>query len=182
MKKMFVLVAALLAALLIVGCASKPAAPTGPSASELLSSAKGNAPDGALVGQATGRAGSADDSIKRAEQNAALQLIRAMTYIAGEMIDEQSAAGRLSAAVAADFKTNVQTALSRTAIGGEAVKVESGAGSDMGYAVYYLTKADTQKILTKVVNLAKESVAAGNFNFSNFDAKFAAAAAREWKN
>jgi len=182
MKKLIVLIAALLAALLIAGCASAaPAASSGPSASELLASAKNNAPLGTLVGQATATAGKDKDAaVKRAEQNAVLQLVRGMNYIVGEMIDEQAAAGRLTAGVASDFKTNVQTALTRTA--SDAVKVESGIGAgDVGYAVYYLTKDETQKVLTKATNAAKEVVAAGNFNFSNFDAKFSAAANREWK-
>jgi PBP1b-binding outer membrane lipoprotein LpoB len=182
MKKLIVLIAALLAALLIAGCTSKPAAPTGPSASELMASAKGNAPDGVLVAQATGRGGSKEDAIKKAEQNAILQLVRGMSYIVSEMIDEQAAGGRLSASIASDFKSNIQTSLTRVSLA-EVVKVESGTGAgDVGYAVYYLDKAETQKVLTKVVNAAKEVVAAGNFNFSNYDAKFAAAITKEWKN
>jgi len=180
MKKLIMLIAVLLAALLIIGCSSAP--PAGPSASEQMASAKNNAPIGTLVGQATGTAGKDKDAaIKKAEQNAMNQLARGMVYVAGEMIDEQSASGRLSAAVAGDFKSNVNTALSRVSFA-EAIKVESGIGSgDVGYAVYYLTKDEAQKILTKAVNAAKEVVAAGNFNFSNFDAAFAKAAGREWK-
>jgi len=169
MKKFFVLIAVLLAALFVVSCASKP--PAGPTAAELLASAKGNAPAGTLVGQATSRG--------NAEQGAINQLSRGLGYIAGELIDEQAASGRLSAAVASEFKQKVNLGLTRVAI--DAVKVESGAGSDMNYAVYALDKSEALKSLTKAVNLAKEEVAAGNFNLSNFDAKFAAAAAREWK-
>jgi len=175
MKKFVVLIATLLAALLIVGCASKPsAAPSGPSAAELLASAKEKAPSGVLVAQATAKGS--------AEQTALRQLLRAMTFIVGEMIDEQSAAGRLSAGVASEFKANVSTLISKASLG-KAVKVESGTGAgDMGYAVYYLGKAETLAEITTAVNLAKEQVSAGNFNFNNFDVKFAAAIAREWKN
>jgi len=181
MKKFIVLVAALLAALFIVGCASKPAAPSEPSASDLLASAKGNAPSGVLVGQAIAKQGSREDSIRRAEQNAALQIIRAIQYIAGEMIDEQVTSGRLSASVVSDFKTTINTALSRTGI--DAVKVESGAGAgDTGYAVSYLDKAGTLKVFNSAVTASKESVSGTrNFNNDNFDAVFARAAAREWK-
>jgi len=170
MKKVIVLIAALLAALFIVGCASKP--PAGPTAAELLSSAKGNAPPGALVGQATSKG--------NAEQSAVLQIVRGLQYIASEMIDEQTAGGRLTSSVAADFKSNVNSALTRVAI--DAVKVESGAGSDMNYAVYALERGEALKVINKVTNAAKEVVAAGNFNTNNFDAAFAKAAAREWKN
>jgi outer membrane murein-binding lipoprotein Lpp len=170
MKKLMVLTAALLAALFIVGCASKP--PAGPTAAELLSSAKGNAPGGTLVGQATSKG--------NAEQGAINQLARGLTYIAGEMIDEQAAGGRLTAGVAAEFKQKVNLGLTRVAI--DAIKVESGAGSDGNYAVYALDKTEALKSLTKAVNAAKEEVAAGNFNLNNFDAAFAKAVMREWKN
>ena len=176
MKKFIVLITALLAVLLIAGCASKPAAPTGPSAAELLADAKNSAPSGALVGQATSKSGQ-----QRAEQNAILQIIRGMQYITAEMVDEQAAAGRISAGAAAEFKNGVNSVLSRTNLS-NVTKVDSGVSvAGEGWAVYSLDKSETQKELTKAVNLAKESIAAGNFNFSNFDAKFAAAAAREWK-
>ena len=176
MKKFIILVAALLAAMLIVGCASKPAAPTGPSASELLAEAKGSAPAGTIVGQATSKSGKS-----RAEQNAMSQIIRGLIYIVGEMIDEQAAGGRLTASAASDLKESVSSILSRAGLS-DVVKVDSGASAaGEGWAVYSLSKADALKEITKAVNLAKESVSAGNFNFNNFDAKFAAALTKEWK-
>ena len=172
MKKLIVLMAALFAALVIVGCKTPP--PAGPSAAELLASAKGNAPDGVLVGLATAKGS--------AEQTAMSQIKRGMIYIVGEMIDEQAAGGRLSASAANDLKTSVNSILSRASLA-NVVKVDSGlSAAGDGWAVYYLSKADTLSEITKAVNLAKESVAAGNFNLNNFDAKFAAAIAREWKN
>jgi len=183
MRKVIVVLAALLAALFVAGCTSAPSAASAPSASDKLAEVKASAPAGTLVAQATGTAGKDKDAAqKKAEQNAALQLVRALGYVAGEMIDEQAAAGRLSAGVASEFKQKVNTALTKVSIA-EAVKVESGvAAGDVGYAVYYLDKGEAQKVLTKAVNAAKEEVAAGNFNFGNYDAKFAAAAGKEWKN
>jgi curli biogenesis system outer membrane secretion channel CsgG len=176
MKKFIVLITALLAALLIAGCASKPAAPTGPSAAELMSDAKNSAPSDAIVGQATARSGK-----DRAEQNAINQIVRGLGSLVAEMVDEQSAAGRLSATVASDFKQAVVTALSKSNLG-SVKKVDSGvSAAGEGWAVYALGKAETLAEVTKAVNLAKETVAAGNFNLSNFDAKFAAAAGKEWK-
>jgi hypothetical protein len=178
MKKLIVLIAALLAAMLIVGCVSTP---SGPSASEMMASAKNNAPSGTLIGQAIGTAGKdRDAAIKKAEQNAVLQIVRGLQYLVGDMIDEQSASGKVSAAVAPEFKQKVNLGLTRVSLV-EVVKVESGAAGDTGYAVYSLNKTEAQKVLVKVVNAAKEEVAAGNFDFNNYDASFNKAAAREWK-
>jgi PBP1b-binding outer membrane lipoprotein LpoB len=176
MKKLIVLIAVLMAALLVVGCVTKPPAPSGPSAAELMAEAKNSAPSGSLVGQATSKSGQ-----QRAEQNALLQIIRGMQYIAGEMIDEQSAMGRLSATTATDLKNGVNSVLSRASLA-NVKKVDSGvSAAGEGWAVYALDKEETQKELTKAVNLAKESISAPNFDFRNFEAKYTAAAAREWK-
>jgi len=177
MKKVILLIAVLLAALFVVGCASKaPPAPTGPSATELMASAKGGAPMGALVGQATA------SSQRQAETNAIGQLKRAMNYIAQQLVDAQVSAGRVSSAVSADLKSNIATALDRGAVE-TAKRVDSGAdGSGRGYAVYSLDKASALQIITGAVNAAKGVVAAGNFNPNNgYDAAFDNAAGREWK-
>jgi hypothetical protein len=180
MKNLIVLFAPLMAALLITGCASKP--PAGPSANDMLADAKGKAPAGTIVGQAIVK-GSKDSSAQsRAEQSALSQIKRGLTYIASEMIDEQAAAGGLTASVATELKQNVSTALSRATLE-NTVKVESGAdGAFVAYAVYYIDKGEALKEFTKAVNAAKEVVSARNFNTNTFDATFAKAAAREWKN
>jgi len=182
MKKLSVIVAALLAALFIAGCASSAPASSGPSASDLMSSAKNNAPDGTLIGQGSAKEKDKDASEKKAQERALFGLAKGMIYIVGELVDEQVASGRLASSVSDEFRQLVTTILSRTVIR-DAVKVDSGFGSgDTAWAVYYLTKADTLKAINVAVNSAKEQVAAGNFNTSNFDAKYAAAIAREWKN
>ena len=179
MKKLIVLVAVLLAALFVVGCASKPSAPpapTGPSAAELLAEAKGKAPMGVLVGQATG------SSQPAAQTNAQGQLKRAMNYIAGQLVDAQVSAGRVSSAVSADLKSNIATALDRGAVE-NAKRVDSGAdGSGRGWAVYSLDKASALQLITTAADAAKTVVAAGNFNPSQgYDDAFGRAAAMEWK-
>ena len=174
MKKLIVMAAALLAALFIVGCASTG----GPVASDLMSNAKGDAPDGTLVGQATA------GSVQQAEQRAKLQLVKGLAYIAKELIDEQVASGRLSNSVSSDFQTYVNTALTNSSLS-SAVKVGSGTDTTKekkAWAVYYLERGDALKEVNAAVTAAKKEVAAGNFNTDNFNAKFAAAISREWKN
>jgi hypothetical protein len=177
MKKLIVIVAALLATLLIAGCATP-----GPSASEMMASAKGNAPDGSLVGQGTGTAGKDKDAaMKKAEQNARFQLVRGLTFVIKDLVDEAVAQGRLTSSTGEEFRQGVNTALSRSTLPG-ATKVDSGFGSgDVAWCIFYLEKGDALKIATSAVNAAKEVVSAGPFNLNNFDAKFAAAAGREWK-
>jgi len=176
MKKLSVMIAVLIAALFVVGCAS------GPTASEMMSNAKGSAPDGALVGQATAKESSKDASTKKSQDRALSQLVRGMAFIVGELVDEQVASGRLSSNVSDEFRRLVISALSSTPLNG-ARRLEQGFGAgDTAWSVFYIEKAEALKEVTNAVNAAKKSVAAGNFNLDGFDAKFSAAAAREWKN
>jgi len=177
MKKLIVLIAALLAALFVAGCASKPAAPTGPSAADLMADTRSGAPSGVVVGQATGASQSA------AETNAINQLRRGLKYIVGESVDAQVQSGRLTSAVSTDLKQTIGTVLDRTPLSG-AVKVGSGAdGSGRGYAVYSIDKASALSLINSAATTAKETVqGSGNFNPNNgFDDQFVKAAAREWK-
>jgi len=177
MKKLIVLIAALMAVMFVVGCATNK----GPTASELMASAKGSVGDGNLIGQATAKEGSKEASEKKAKERALFQIVRAMSYIVKEMADEQIASGRLSANVSDQFNTLVTTALQRSSLG-SVQKADGGFdGSDTAWVIYYQSKADTLKEVTNAVNAAKREVAASNFNFDNFNAKFDAAAAREWK-
>ena len=177
MKKVIVLIAALLAVMFVVGCASKPAA--GQTADGLMALAKGRAPAGTLVGQATVKGSKDSSQERRAEQTAMKQFERALNYIAGQLIDDQSS--RLSNP--SGFKQTVSTAISRASFDG-ALKIESGVdGAYVAWAVYSLDKDEALKEVAKAVNAAKEAVqGSANFNLAGFDAKFAAAAAREWKN
>jgi len=179
MKKSILLVAVLLSALFIAGCASAPA---GQSSNEMMSSAKNNAPDGSLIGQGTAKEKDKDASMKKAESNARFQLVRAMSYIVKELVDDAVSAGRLTTGVAEDFRQSINTALTRSILG-NAVKQDSGFGADnTAWVVFYLSKGDTLKEINNAVNAAKELHAAGPFNTNGFDAKFDAAIAREWKN
>jgi hypothetical protein len=180
MKKLIVMIAALLAALLIAGCASKP--PAGPSASELMASAANNVPPGVLVGQATATAGKDKDAAaKKAESNARFQLVRAMSFIAKDLVDDAVSAGKLTSSVAEPFYQSITVALGRSTFR-DVVKVDSGFGAgDTAWAVYYLDKANVLKELNQAVNAAKELHAAGPFNTNGFDAKYSIYSAREWK-
>ena len=180
MKKLIVLIAVLMAAMLVVGCVSTP---SGPSASEMMASAKGNAPDGSLIGQGTGTAGKDKEAAaKKAQENARFQLVRAMSAIVKDLVDEAVAQGKLTSGTGEEFRQSVNTALTRSTLPG-AVKVDSGFGAgDVAWCVYYLEKADVLKIINAAVNAAKEVVSAGPFNTNNFDAKYGPVAAKEWKN
>jgi hypothetical protein len=177
MKKLIVMIAALTAALFIVGCAS-----TGPSASEMMSSAKNSTPPGTLVGQGTAKESSKDASTKKSQDNARFQLVRAMSFIVKDLVDDSVASGRLSSGVAEDFRQGINTALSRSILS-NAVKQDQGFGAgDTAWTVLYMEKADVLKEINSAVNIAKQNFAAGNFNTDGFDAKYNTYSAREWKN
>jgi len=174
MKKFIVLIAALLAALLIVGCASKPAAPTGPTAADLIADAKSGA--SGVVAQATGSSQSA------AEQNAVNNLKRGLKFVVGEQVDAQVKSGRLTSDLSVGIKQNMATALDRIPPSG-AVKVGSGAdGSGRGWAVYSIDQANALQLITSALNAIKDTVPVGNYTpSSGFDVQFTKAAAQEWK-
>jgi len=174
MKKLTVLIAALVAVLFIAGCAS-----TGPTVNDKLSEAKSSAPAGALIGQGSAKEGSKEAAEKKAKDRAYFALVKGLNFIASDIVDEAVTAGRLTAADATALKQNIQSALSRSALN-RAVKVDAGTiGKDEAWAVYYLEKADALKEIDA-------AVAASNpprgFNTNAFESKFPAAANREWKN
>jgi len=176
MKKLIVLIAVLAAALFIVGCAS-----TGPSASDKVSDAKSGAPAGALIASGTASEGSKEASEKKAKDRAMFAIVKGLTFIAGELVDDAVSAGKLASADGTELRQNISTALSRSALN-RIVKVDSGVvGKNEAWCVYYLEKSDALKEIDQAVASAKEKVSARNFNTDGFDAKFRAAAARDWK-
>ena len=174
MKKLIVLIAALMAALLIAGCATKPPAPTGPTAADLIADAKSGA--SGVVAHATSSSQSA------AEQNAINNLKRGLKFIVGELADAQVKSGRLTSDLAGGVKQNMATALDRIPPSG-AVKVGSGVdGANRGWAVYSINQDSALQLITTAFNAIKDSVPVGNFTPSNgFADQFNKAAAQEWK-
>jgi hypothetical protein len=172
MKKVVVIIAALCAALVVVGCASTP------SASEMMSGAKNGAPMDTLVGQATG------DSEQKAADNAKYQLARAMSFIVKDMVDATVASGVIQSAPAETFRLGVNTALTRINLSG-AVKQGSGVGSGKVYwAVYYMDKSEVIKVINQAVTASKQAnPGAAAFSVEKYiDQAYATHAAREWKN
>jgi len=170
MKKIGVLVAVLCAALVVVGCTSLP------SASEGMASAKNKAPEGAVVGQATG------SSLKQAEDSAKSQIARAMTFIVKDMVDAAVAAGKIQQTAADDFRAGVNTTMRNSGLPGTQ-KVESGEGKGKQfYAVYYMEKADVVKVINSAVTAAKaQHPQAASFTTDGIDAAYRTYSAREWK-
>jgi len=176
MKKLTVLIAALTAALFIAGCAT-----SGPTVSDKLSEAKNDAPPGTLVGQGSAKEGSKEAAEKKAKDRALFAIVKALNFIAGDMVDEAVTAGRLATADATALKQNITSALAASSLN-RVVKVGSGTiGKDEAWAVYYLTKEDALKEIDNAVNAAKEKVSARAFNTNSFESKYPAAANRDWK-
>jgi len=176
MKKVIVLIAALLAALFVIGCASKaPPAPTGPAAADLMTESRNSVSSGPLFGLATG------SSQSTATDNAIIQLKRGLKVIVGELIQAQVKSNRVPGSAANDLNQTMATVIDRTPPAG-AIKVGSGAdGTGRGWAVYSIDKAAALQLITSAANSAKNSVAAGNFDPSiGFDDAFANNA-KDWK-
>jgi len=170
MKKVVVIIAALCAAL-AVGCASTP------PASDMMASAKNGAPDGALVGQATG------SSEQMADADAKYQLTRAMSFIVKDMVDAAVAAGTIQSGPAETFRQGVNTALTRISLSA-AVKQGSGVGSGKVYwAVYSMSKAEVIRVINQAVTASKQANSGVNaFTIDKLiDQAYATHQAREWK-
>jgi len=172
MKKIVVIVAVLCAALVVVGCASEP------PASDMMSSAKSNAPGDALVGQATGT------DAQKAEANAKYQLARAMSAMVKDMVDAAVAANVIQSAAAETFRKGVDTALVRNNLT-SAVKQGAGVGKGKVYwAVYYMGKTEVIKVINNAVAASKQV----NTNVSAFtidkyiDKAYSTHQPRDWKN
>jgi len=168
MKKFVVIIAALCAAL-AVGCASTP------PASDMMASAKNGAPDGALVGQATG------SSEQMADADAKYQLTRAMSFIVKDMVD--AAVAVIDSVVADQFRQQgVNTALGKLNLSG-AVKQGSGKGKDGYWAVYSMDKSEVTRAINQAVASGKAAFpAAAPFTIEGrIDKAYAAQAAKEWK-
>jgi len=167
-----VIIAALCAALVVVGCASTP------PASDMMASAKKSAPSDALIGQAIG------DSDQKAEANAKYQLARAMSEMVKDMVNSAVAAGVLQANTAETFRQGVNTALVRNNLTA-AAKQGSGVGKGKVYwAVYYMGKVEVVKVINNAVTASKQvNPGAGAFTTDKWiDQAYATYSAREWKN
>jgi len=178
MKKFVVLIAALLAALLIAGCASAP----GPSASELAASAKGDAPAGTLIGQGTAKEGSKDASEKKAKDRALFALAKGMNSVAEKMVDDAVKAGKVNSGTDAnELKSTMLAALSKSSLGG-VQKVDGGiVGKDEAWVVYTLDKGEVLKEIQKAIDAAKDAKKAPrSFDTSDFDKEYAATD-KDWR-
>jgi hypothetical protein len=173
MKKVVVIIAALCAALVVVGCASAP------SASDMMSKAKNSAPSGALVGQATG------NTDQKADSDAKYQLVRGMSAMVKDMVDAAVADKTLQAGAPTEtFRQGVVTALTRISLS-SAKKLGSGQGSGKVYwAVYSMDKSDVTRVLTQAVNASKQlNASASAFTIDKYiNAAYANQSGREWKN
>jgi len=97
------------------------------------------------------------------------------------MVDAQVSAGRVDSSVSGSLKQAINNALDKAALNG-AVKVASGADSAfVSWAIFSLNKDEALKEISTAVTSAKTVVSAGNFNLSDFEAKYPLTASKEWK-
>jgi hypothetical protein len=175
MKKIILMIAALCAALAVVGCASSPSSPP---ASEMMASARRNAPEGTVVGQATG------SDASKADSDAKYQITRAISFMVKDMVEEAVAADVVEYTPAEAFRQGVNTALTRISMSA-AVRQDSGMGSGKVYwAVYYMDKSEVVKVINQAVAASKAvNPDAAAFSIEDrIDKAYSTHAAREWKN
>jgi hypothetical protein len=172
MKNIFGVIVAICLTVAFVSCTSAP------PASEGIQNARSGAPSGALVASGT------DKDAASAEKAAKLQLIRAMTSMATNMLQEASAAGEISGDAASGLVQGTSTALSRSSMS-SAIKQGNGVGKgNVAWAVYYMEKPDVIAELNTAINAAKQITPdSASFTInSRIDAEFQGAIGRNWSN
>lgn len=175
---LYVICAAICAALAVSGCGSAP------SASDDMEAARRNAPQGVLVGMATAKESSHDESMIKAEAQARLQLVRAINSIVTKMVRNDAAAGKLEPAVAADFKHGVISKITMSKLDSAVKQGQDVSKEGICWAVFYMEKADVIREINQAVAAVKAAYpAAASFSIEDkIDEEFKNAASREWKN
>jgi hypothetical protein len=177
MKKIAWVIAALCAALVVVGCASTP------TASEAMEDARRSAPSGALVGMASAKEKNKDESLKKSDTLAKAQLVRAMSFIAKDMVDEAVADGIIDSGIASEFRKGIDAALGRISYPASRLGQGTAKGNE-AWTVWSMDKAGVTEAITEASNVSKNSnPGAAGFNpKSGIDKAYNTHAGKEWKN
>ena len=167
MKKLFFTAICLLAAILVISCAS-----TGkkerqvdsripPAIREVIR----NAPEDALVGVGTARMSTLSQSRTISQTRARAEISRQMSTLISDMVSDYTASSEIDHSATISFQQNITVALSRSRLQGASIIEEVEDANGNYWTVVMLNKTSTVNEINQAVAAAKLAVPAmASFN------------------
>jgi len=165
MKKIFVAILPLCAALILFGCASKP--PKSGGMPYNIANARRNAPAGVIVGIGNAKMGTVAQSRNIAQTRARAEISNVMDSMVKNMVRDYTASSEVDPKAALAFQENITVTLSKSNLSGAVIINEEPDSDGQWWCVMHLSKENVAKEITQAQAAAKLAVPA----MSSFDAE-----------
>jgi len=165
MKKIFGVILALCAALVLFACASKPPASSGMPYN--IANARRNAPADVIVGIGNAKMGTVAQSRNIAATRARAEISNALDSIVKNMVRDYTASSEVDPQAALAFQESITVTLSKSDLSGAVIMNEEPDKDGQWWVVMYLSKANVAKEITQAQAAARLAVPA----MSSFDAE-----------
>ena len=163
MKKIFVAVLPLCAALVLFGCASKPPASSGMPSN--IANARRNAPEDVLVGIGNAKMGTVAQSRNIAATRARAEISNTLDSMVKNMVRDYTASSEVDPQAALSFQENITVTLSKSQLSGAVIQVEEPDRDGQWWCVMYLSKASVAREISQAQAAARLAVPAmASFN------------------
>jgi hypothetical protein len=165
MKKFFVVILSLCAALILFGCASKPPASSGMPTR--VANARRDAPEDVIVGIGNAKMGTVAQSRNIAATRARAEISNIMDSIVKNMVRDYTATSEVDRQAAVAFQENITVTLSKADLSGAVIWFEETDKDGQYWCVMHLGKADIVKEISQAQASARLAVPA----MASFDAE-----------
>jgi hypothetical protein len=165
MKKFFVAILSLCAALIIFGCASKPPASSGMPLK--IATARRDAPADVLVGIGDAKMGTDSQSRNIAATRARTEISNIMDSMVKNMVRDYTASSEVDPNAALAFQENITVTLSKSDLSGAVIWIEEREKDGHWWVVVHLSKANVVKEISQAQATARLAVPA----MTSFDAE-----------
>jgi len=165
MKKIFVLILPLCAAMVLFACASKPPASSGMPPN--VANARRNAPEDVIVGIGNAKMGTVAQSRNMAATRARAEISNSMDSMVKNMVRDYTASSEVDPQAAIAFQENITVTLSKSNLSGAVIQFEEPDSDGQWWCVIYLSKANVVKEINQAQAAARLTVPA----MASFDAE-----------
>jgi len=165
MKKFFVVILSLCAALVFFGCASRP--PTSSWMPSRIANARRKAPKDVIVGIGNAKMGTPTQSRNIAATRAKAEISNVMDTIVKNMVRDYTATSEIDRQAALTFQENITLTLSKSDLSGAVIWIEEPDKDGQWWCVMHLSKANIVKEIVQAQAAAKLAVPA----MASFDAE-----------